>query len=233
MTSQIVLGTVMAVGAGALAVSGQAPAAACPTRRRWSEVEKIKDNLFMLKGGGGNTAVFVGTSGVVVVDTKLAGLGPAHPRQDQGADPKPVTTIINTHTHGDHVSGNVEFPATVEIVTQENTRRTWRRWPGVPGARPIKAAALRRAHVQGQDDCSAGADQMDLYYFGRGAHERRRLRGLPGPARDARGRHLRAQGAAALDGNNGGSGVRIGDTLAKAPAGIKSVDTVITGPQRR
>ena len=36
--------------------------------------------------------------------------------------PKPVTTLINTHPHGDHVSGNVEFPATVEVITQENTK---------------------------------------------------------------------------------------------------------------
>ena len=35
--------------------------------------------------------------------------------------PKPITTIINTHTHGDHVSGNVEFPATVEVIVHENT----------------------------------------------------------------------------------------------------------------
>jgi glyoxylase-like metal-dependent hydrolase (beta-lactamase superfamily II) len=34
-----------------------------------------------------------------------------------------VTTIINTHSHFDHVSGNVEFPTTVEVVTQENTAR--------------------------------------------------------------------------------------------------------------
>src|SRR5436309_215687 len=34
------------------------------------EVDKVKDNLFVLRGGGGNTAVFVGSNGVVVVDTK-------------------------------------------------------------------------------------------------------------------------------------------------------------------
>ncbi len=38
-------------------------------------VGKVRDNLFVLKGGGGNTAVFVGTKGVVVVDTKIAGWG--------------------------------------------------------------------------------------------------------------------------------------------------------------
>ena len=86
------------------------------------EVEKVKDNLFLLKGGGGNTAVFVGTSGVVVVDTKLPGWGQPILDKIKELTDKPVTTIINTHTHGDHVSGNVEFPATVDVVTHENTK---------------------------------------------------------------------------------------------------------------
>ena len=34
---------------------------------------------------------------------------------------KPITHIINTHTHGDHVGSNAFFPPTVDIVTQENT----------------------------------------------------------------------------------------------------------------
>ena len=34
----------------------------------------------------------------------------------------PVTTLINTHSHHDHMSGNVAFAPTVEIVTHENTK---------------------------------------------------------------------------------------------------------------
>ena len=34
----------------------------------------------------------------------------------------PVTTVINTHTHADHTSGNVEFPPTVNFVVQANTK---------------------------------------------------------------------------------------------------------------
>ena len=41
------------------------------------EVEKVKDNLYMLKGGGGNTAVFVGTNGI----TGLSSLSSASPMQ--------------------------------------------------------------------------------------------------------------------------------------------------------
>src|SRR5262245_11551404 len=39
------------------------------------EVEKLRDNLWMLKGGGGNTAVFVRSDGITVVDTKNPGWG--------------------------------------------------------------------------------------------------------------------------------------------------------------
>ena len=60
-------------------------------------------------------------NGVTVVDTKNPGWGQPILDKIKELTPKPVTMIINTHTHGDHVSGNVEFPATVDIVVQENT----------------------------------------------------------------------------------------------------------------
>ena len=50
------------------------------------EVEKLKDNLYVLKGGGGNTAVFVTADRRHCRRHEEPGLGPADPRQDQGAD---------------------------------------------------------------------------------------------------------------------------------------------------
>src|SRR5262245_61366909 len=80
------------------------------------DVEKLADNLFIFKGGGGNTAVFVTAAGVTVVDTKEPGWGQPIIGKVKELTSKPITTIINTHTHYDHVSGNVEFPATVDVV---------------------------------------------------------------------------------------------------------------------
>ena len=65
----------------------------------------------MVTGGGGNTAVFVTANGVVLVDTKLADWGQAILDQVKTVTDKPVTHIINTHTHGDHVGSNDFFPA--------------------------------------------------------------------------------------------------------------------------
>src|SRR5881397_2418354 len=85
------------------------------------DVEKLKDNMFVLKGGGGNTGVFIGSNGVIVVDAKNPGWGQPILDKIKTLTNKPVTTLINTHTHGDHVSGNVEFPSTVEVIVHENT----------------------------------------------------------------------------------------------------------------
>src|SRR5688572_14302208 len=87
------------------------------------QVDKIKDNLFVIRGGGGNTAVFVMANGVALVDTKIFGWGQPLIERIKEITSKPVTTIINTHTHYDHVEGNPDFPATVEVVVHENTAK--------------------------------------------------------------------------------------------------------------
>jgi hypothetical protein len=118
----------------------QQPAAEKP---KLIEVEKLKDNLFVLRGGGGNSAVFVTETGVVVVDSKNPGWG--QPLLDKIKDltPKPVTHLINTHTHYDHVSGNVEFPAAVEVVVHEKTAALMKEMRPVTGAKPRLATSSR------------------------------------------------------------------------------------------
>jgi len=237
MRRSIVLGTLMAAGALSLAVSAyQAPPS--PPAPKVVEVEKIKDNLFLLKGGGGNTAVFVGTTGVVVVDTKLPGWGQPILDKVKELTPKPVTTIINTHTHGDHVSGNVEFPATVDIVTQENTKANMEKMAtptGIPaGTMPNVFQAsggkgMPKRTFKDTMTLDKGADRIDLYYFGRGHTNGDAFVVFPALRVMHAGDVFARKGPPLLDANNGGSGVAIGDTLAKAAAGIKAVDTVITG----
>ena len=118
MRRGIMLGLVIIMGAlSAVAAALQQPAGGGQEVPRVVEVEKLDDNLYMFKGGGGNTAVFIASSGVTVVDTKNPGWGQPVLEQIKKLTGKPVTRIINTHTHGDHVSGNVEFAQGVEIVT--------------------------------------------------------------------------------------------------------------------
>ena len=86
MRRVVVLVVLLTVGSLSLVVRAYLPPAAGSRLQqapRVVNVEKLKDNLFVLKGGGGNTAVFVGATGVVVVDTKNPGWGPAAAGQDQ------------------------------------------------------------------------------------------------------------------------------------------------------
>src|SRR4030095_4875374 len=93
MKRMIVLVTLLTVGALSLAVTAsQQPGAGAATQAaaKAVTVEKLRDNLFVLTGGGGNTAVFVGASGAVVVDTKNPGWG--KPILDRIKELKPTTS---------------------------------------------------------------------------------------------------------------------------------------------
>src|SRR5262245_9634723 len=79
-------------------------------------IQRVSDNLYIVTGGRGSggqsntisgcTTVFITNTGVVLVDTKLPGFGKAILDQVKSVTGKPVTTIINTHTHNDHTGGN-------------------------------------------------------------------------------------------------------------------------------
>ncbi len=234
-----VLGVVLAMGAMSMVVAAyQQPAADAP---KVVEVEKLKDNLFLLKGGGGNTAVFVQADGVTVVDTKLPGWGQPILAKIKELTPKPVTTIINTHTHGDHVSGNVEFPATVEVVVQENTAANMKRMAPVtgiaaPGAAPApnifeanKGRGLPKRTFKDKMTLGGGADRVDLYYFGPGHTNGDAMVVFPALRVMHMGDLFPGKQMPIMDANNGGSGVQYAVTLKKVHDGVTDVDTIITG----
>src|SRR5207244_13361133 len=70
----------------------------------------VRDILYLLTGGGGNTLALMRDEGVVLIDTKLPGWGQPMLDAITSVTDKPVTTIINTDTHADHVSGNGRSP---------------------------------------------------------------------------------------------------------------------------
>src|SRR6266568_4451285 len=164
MKRSIVLGVLIVVGALSLVVTAQQGGGG-QQAPKVVEVEKLKDNLFVLKGGGGNTAVFITTTGVVVVDAKNPGWGQPILDKIKGLTNKPVTTLINTHTHGDHVSGNVEFPATVDIIVQENTKANMEK---MPIFKEHNNAGMAKRTFKDKMTIGKGADRIDLYYFGPG-----------------------------------------------------------------
>ncbi len=190
------------------------------------EVEKVKDNLFVLRGGGGNTAVLVTATGVIVVDAKNPGWGKPILDKIKELTPKPVTILINTHTHGDHVSGNVEFPATIDFVAQENTKTNMEK---MPIFKENNNVGMAKRTFKDKLTIGAGADQVDLYYFGTGHTNGDAFVVFPAHRIMHSGDIFLGKSVPLIDANNGGSMLHIGDTLMKAHDGIKNVDAIING----
>jgi cyclase len=85
---------------------------------------QLKPNIYWIEGGGGNSTVIVGTNGVIVIDAKTTKAGGQELLDDIAKiTPKPVTTVILTHSDGDHVNGLAAFPAGVKVIAQENNKK--------------------------------------------------------------------------------------------------------------
>lgn len=243
----VVLGTIVLAGvlsatitavqqpAAGGARQGGAPAQAAPSAAGLT-VDKLADNLYVLRGGGGNTAAFITATGVVLVDTKTAGWGQPIIERVKELTDKPVTTIINTHAHYDHVEGNVEFPPTVEVVTHENTATLMpeqRPVTGIqtPGRNVFKDAngrGLPKRTFKDRLTIGTGNDRIELHYFGPAHTGGDAFVVFPALRVLHTGDAFPNKGIPIMDANNGGSGVAYPDTLARAAA-LPNVDVVITG----
>ena len=231
MKRVMVLGAVLLVGAVSLAVTEAEQGGPVV------EVERLKDNLYVLRGGGGNSAAFVTSDGVVLVDTKVAGWG--QPLIDRIAEltPNPVTTLINTHAHFDHVSGNVEFPASVEVVAHTNARRLMEEWnpvTGFPGDFPnvFQTSGGQGLPTRTYDDrltLGSGDDQVDLYYFGRGHTGGDTWVVFPSLRVMHAGDMFPGRQVPIMDASNGGSGVEYARSLRNAWQTVTDIDLIITG----
>jgi cyclase len=220
MTRPRLLAAIILVGLAVAGVAAQRPRIP-PT----GTIRQVRDNLYVIPGAGGNTVVFVTRTGVVLVDTKLANNGEAILKQVRTISDRPVSRIINTHSHPDHIGSNGFFPATVEVVTHENTRKWMAANPSVaanPVVMPDKTFTDRMTVGEGQD-------RIDLYYFGPGHTDGDAFVVFPAVRAMDVGDIMAWKMAPLIDPMAGGSVVALPDTLEKALKGIPNVDTVIEG----
>jgi glyoxylase-like metal-dependent hydrolase (beta-lactamase superfamily II) len=134
--------------------------------------------------------------------------------------------IINTHTHGDHTGSNEFFPATVDIVAHENTKANMAKMDAFKGD---KAKFLPKRTYKDKLTLGSGKDQIDLYYFGPAHTSGDTFVVFPALRAMHAGDAFPFKQTPIVDGNNGGSSVEYAKTLSKALAGIKNVDSIITG----
>jgi cyclase len=239
MPRVIVLSALIVVGGFSIALPAlQAPPAGpTPAALAATKIEKVKDNLYIITGSapaprdafsGGNTAVFITDTGVVVVDTKLAGWGQVILDRIKTVTNKPVTMIINTHTHGDHTGSNEFFGTNVETVVHENTKANMEKMDAFKGD---KAKFLPKKTYKDKTTVLSGKDAIDLYHFGPGHTNGdtfvvfRALRTMHA------GDMFPWKDAPFIDRSNGGSGVEWPKSIDKVLKNVKNVDTVIGGHQ--
>jgi len=109
---------ILSLSALAAVAVGQGPAPA-PLM-----THQLKANVYWIEGGGGNTGVIIGDKGVIVVDAKTTPAQGKELLEDIAKiTPKPVTTVILTHSDGDHVNGLASFPAGITIIAHENNKK--------------------------------------------------------------------------------------------------------------
>jgi glyoxylase-like metal-dependent hydrolase (beta-lactamase superfamily II) len=186
----------------------------------------VRDILYILTGGGGNTLALMRDDGVVLIDTKLPGWGRSIRDTIEAVTDKPVTTIINTHAHADHTGGNVDFGTVPRIIAHQNTLANMQKMDAFKGA---DAKFLPNTIVTDRLSLLDGSDRIDLYYFGRGHTDGDLVVVFPEKRLAYLGDLFPAKAAPVIDSANGGSGVEFPKTLARAVAEIKGVNRVITG----
>jgi glyoxylase-like metal-dependent hydrolase (beta-lactamase superfamily II) len=192
-----------------------------------SAISKIAENLYQVPGAGGTTAVFVTAKGVVLVDTKLANNGQAILDQVKTVTDRPITHIINTHTHGDHNGSNQFFPATVEIVAHENTSANMQKMPVFQEA--ANKHGLPDRSYKDRLTLLSGNESIDLYYFGPAHTNGDTFVVFRNAGVMHTGDAFANKGQPLIDRNNGGSGVAYPETIAKAASTVKNVKIVLTG----
>jgi glyoxylase-like metal-dependent hydrolase (beta-lactamase superfamily II) len=190
------------------------------------DVQKVKDNVYVVKGGGANTAVFLTSTGAVVADVKNPGWGPALLAKIKTFTDKPVTVVVNTHTHADHTGGNLDVPASVEIVSHENAKQQMARMEPFIGS---QGRGLPTRTFTDRLTLGSGADRVELYYFGPGQTSGDIWVVFPAGGTVVTGDVFGLKNPTRIDTENGGSASRVAETIEKAVAGIRNVDTVVTG----
>jgi cyclase len=234
MRRLFVLGAIVLAGGVGTAIL-QAQQAAAPPQGRGGgpafppvgAAEKVADNLYMVPGQGGNTAVWVLANGVLLVDTKLANNGQAILDEVKKVTDKPVTYIVNTHTHGDHTGSNQFFPANVQVVVHENTAANMAKMDVFKEAANKHGLADRT--YKDKLTLFRGREEVELRHFG-AAHTDGDTFVVFKSARVMHtGDAFANKGQPFIDRGNGGSGVAYPATLKKAAREIKNVDRIIPG----
>tara|TARA_B100001123_G_scaffold450199_2_gene619158 strand:+ start:3995 stop:4738 length:744 start_codon:yes stop_codon:yes gene_type:complete len=163
--------------------------------------------------------------GVVLVDTKNPGWGPSITDAVKAVTEEPITTIINTHGHNDHVGSNAHFPNITRIISHENARDSLAKSP----VNQEGGHFLPTETFQEKLAIFDGRDQIDLHHFGSAHTDGDTIVVFPALKTAHVGDLFARKAAPYIDRNNGGSGLAYPETLSAAIAALTDIARVIPG----
>src|SRR5688572_6714532 len=136
-------------------------------------IAKVKGDLYVISGEGGNVAAYVTQEGVVLVDDIFDRNHSDILAQVKSVTDKPIRYVLNTHQHDDHAGGDLKMLLIAEVVAHRNARANltdikqpyYEDTPGTPiglprvtftdefavhlGGKEVRAKYFGRAHTSG------------------------------------------------------------------------------------
>jgi cyclase len=120
-------------------------------------VDKIANDLYVVKGEGGNTSVYLTDDGIILIDPKFERNHDELVAKITALSNKPIKYVLNTHAHGDHTGGNLKLlPATIVGHKNANAAMIKGKLPGSP-----------QVVYSDQISVNAGGKEVTGYHFGR------------------------------------------------------------------
>ena len=214
--------TLLALGTVCVAHAEPPPRGIIGQERSSVEAYFLGSEVYFLSNDQSNALAVVTADGVVLLDAMSAGSSAAVLNTLQRVTYMPVTTIINTHAHEDHVGADPEYPGTVQIVIHENgSGRLARRTADTPVMTFSDRMPLK-----------VGNRQLHLYYFGKGHTDNDVIVVIPDVRAAYVGDLVAEKALPVVDPAAGGSALALPETLARAAEEITGVDYIITGHGR-
>lgn len=98
-------------------------------------LQKVKDDLYVIEGDGGNVAIYLTNDGVILVDDKFERDYNDIISKVKSLTDKPIKYVLNTHHHPDHSGSNEKLLITAEVIAHRNARANMvtNKMPGLPG----------------------------------------------------------------------------------------------------
>ena len=152
-TAVIRILTTALVIAGGFAAYTQNPAP------RPLRTQKLKDNLYVISGDGGNVAVLVTGEGVALVDDMYERNYAGIMAQVKGITDQPVKYVFNTHQHDDHAGSNAKMMTSAEVISHRNVRANMVK---------LKQPGQPRVVFSTEMSVFLGGQEIHAQYFGRG-----------------------------------------------------------------